>query len=749
MREEVKSNAQNEADKWSVTQYFYDVMNQVIMTIQGENEPIEYEYDTAGRVVEMVQGDNTTSYIYDERGNLICETDPLNNTATFTYDILGRCTSGTDKNGITQTFTYDGLGRIKSMITSGQTVQYNYNWLGNITQMIDSEGITAYTYNARGELLTETRDGYTKTYTYDVAGNRMSFDVSGIPQLSATYTYSDANMLTKVISDGDTTNYQYNAVGDLRSETTYTNTLLQRSIGIQYNNNIRMPKTQTNKARTNTLETYTRTYTANGNVATDSNAGNAKTYTYDTTNRLAAENTSGFSYDYFSNRTLDNFNVYTYNESNQLLSSESRDNSGTIAATYDDNGNMLTYGDEIYIYNVLNRLESTGDAEYTYDGTGLMQTRTVDGVTTQFIWDGANIVAEITDNVVTTYSRGLRLISTKIGTTKYYYHHNPHGDVTKLTNASGAVVESYTYDAFGSVTTTNNLDNPFRYAGEYYDEEIGLIYLRMRWYDPSLGRFLTEDPIKDGFNWYVYCGNSPTNFIDPLGLFYVWIGDMAQAMGGGVWWDGNAGLAYIGMSEKSAGYNVNDGKNSLNQNDRVYVDVDRVLDEWGFSGSERNRVRAVAYALTYANGDVYKDGTTNGLTNPDYKAYPSNCTNYVSQALFAGNLPMDAVWWYDFSRPFRKNSEAWSQAPNLIKYLAAGLGVSYFPRGGDISTVIGVVRPGDVIGMALHETVNHAAIVTDVRDGMIYYSGNSNSRKNEPLSTILAQYDLYFVHIKY
>ena len=66
--------------------------------------------------------------------------------------------------------------------------------------------------------------------------------------------------------------------------------------------------------------------------------------------------------------------------------------------------------------------ESTGE-RYTYDGTGLMQTRTVDGVTTQFIWDGANIVAEITDNVVTTYSRGIRLISTKIGTTKYYYHH--------------------------------------------------------------------------------------------------------------------------------------------------------------------------------------------------------------------------------------------------------------------------------------------------------------------------------------
>jgi len=163
-----------------------------------------------------------------------------------------------------------------------------------------------------------------------------------------------------------------------------------------------------------------------------------------------------------------------------------------------------------------------------------MQTCTVNGVTTQFIWDGANIVAEITDNVVTTYSRGLRLISTKTGTTKYYYHPNPHGDVTKLTNASGAVVESYTYDAFGNVTAANNLDNPFRYAGEYYDIEIGLIYLRMRWYDPSLGRFISEDPIRAGFNWYAYCHNDPVNFIDPSGLADILLRKFVEDRGGSV-----------------------------------------------------------------------------------------------------------------------------------------------------------------------------------------------------------------------
>ena len=60
--------------------------------------------------------------------------------------------------------------------------------------------------------------------------------------------------------------------------------------------------------------------------------------------------------------------------------------------------------------------------------------------------------------------------------------------------------------------------NPFRYCGEYYDDETDLIYLRNRYYDNQTGRFITEDPIKDGLNWYAYCGNNPINNIDPLGL---------------------------------------------------------------------------------------------------------------------------------------------------------------------------------------------------------------------------------------
>ena len=80
---------------------------------------------------------------------------------------------------------------------------------------------------------------------------------------------------------------------------------------------------------------------------------------------------------------------------------------------------------------------------------------------------------------------------------------------------------TYDYDAFGNLTENTGSEatnNPFRYNGQYHDDETGLLYLRNRYYDPTIGRFTQEDPAKDGTNWYVYCANDPVNYIDPSGL---------------------------------------------------------------------------------------------------------------------------------------------------------------------------------------------------------------------------------------
>ena len=87
-----------------------------------------------------------------------------------------------------------------------------------------------------------------------------------------------------------------------------------------------------------------------------------------------------------------------------------------------------------------------------------------------------------------------------------------------LIDGSGTTIANYEFDAYGNQSQENEVYNPFGYRGEYQDLCSRLIYLRNRYYDPSIGRFITEDPARDGLNWYVYCRNNPVNYIDPLGL---------------------------------------------------------------------------------------------------------------------------------------------------------------------------------------------------------------------------------------
>ena len=109
-------------------------------------------------------------------------------------------------------------------------------------------------------------------------------------------------------------------------------------------------------------------------------------------------------------------------------------------------------------------------------------------------------------------------LARKINGSWYYYIYNAHGDVAGLVNEAGTVVNTYEYTPWGEIRNeTETVDNPIKYAREYYDDELDMIYLRARYYDPSIGRFITEDPARDGLNWYVYCRNNPIKYVDPTG----------------------------------------------------------------------------------------------------------------------------------------------------------------------------------------------------------------------------------------
>ena len=206
--------------------------------------------------------------------------------------------------------------------------------------------------------------------------------------------------------------------------------------------------------------------------------------------------------------------------------------------------------------------------------------KTVDGKTTKHIWDGTNIVGDVTDGTVTKYIRGLQLISSKNGSNENFYTYNGHGDVVQLTNSTGAITKQYDYDAFGVETNkTDNDTNPFRYCGEYYDSETDSIYLRARYYRPTAGRFITEDPINDGLNWYVYCSDNPINALDPSGEYTIGVsmpGYIIEARnvaeyGSGVYCDlrGLADLSGAGITWVSYG-NTAVSEIYFNKNDSRY-----------------------------------------------------------------------------------------------------------------------------------------------------------------------------------
>ncbi len=172
---------------------------------------------------------------------------------------------------------------------------------------------------------------------------------------------------------------------------------------------------------------------------------------------------------------------------------------------------------------------------YTYYADGLRRTKTSNGITTVHMLDGDDVIADLNGSYELKYSyvRGLgnqlevfEVGSEGSGLTSAYIH-NIHGDVEELAIAEiGMGCAEYRYDAYGNHTAYSGEENPFRYSGEYYDEETGFIYLRARYYDPTIGRFISENPIRDGLNWYAYCNNNPVMYVDPSGTTWTYYDSM-------------------------------------------------------------------------------------------------------------------------------------------------------------------------------------------------------------------------------
>jgi RHS repeat-associated protein len=216
----------------------------------------------------------------------------------------------------------------------------------------------------------------------------------------------------------------------------------------------------------------------------------------------------------------------------QSLGSATYDNGNQIATwsgtsfTYDHNGNLTSDGSKTYTWNARNELTGIAggvNAAFAYDGWGRRRSRTVGGATTHFLYDGLNVVQELSSGVPSANMlTGLDLDEQfrRVDSVVRYHLADGLGTTIGLVDGNGTLQTEYTYDPFGTFTTTGaSTTNTLAFTGRESDGT-GLTFLRARYYDSRLQRFLGRDPLRfeGGINEFVYVGNRPTIDTDPLGL---------------------------------------------------------------------------------------------------------------------------------------------------------------------------------------------------------------------------------------
>lgn len=532
-----------------------------------------------------------TKYEYDGKNQLIAFTDPEGRRETYTYDVNSNLTKTVDKSGNTQKNSYDYQNRLMEMVakekkTGKETKHtYTYNAYGDVATQDD----TALAYDdASGQVTKETtkltkKKDIVKEYTYDSADNKSAFDVTvgGENKLSLRYAYDGESKLASVTDDkgNQVVGYTYDKDGNL-SERKVPGNHLSTTYAYDYQNRLTGMKNQTGSA--GVVSEYSSEYLENGQKSKEVSSvlgkdgkkrNSTATYTYDLLGRLRKETRTGseditYSYDSNNNRkemTVGNkVTAYRYNKNDELLRTDTlntdTEEDSVVIYKYDKNGNQLatvnryeipsdkkdstyvdidvTLGDNrlnenvVNHYNALNQLSQTLTKNYkvnfTYDTEGLRTSKTVNGEKTVFVWDGDQLVMELSESgkVQKRYIRGNDLVYADKGedTEKQYYVTDSHGNVVQLTDESGKVIKTYEYDSFGNeVNPDSKDDNPFRYCGEYYDKETGEVYLRARYYQPEVGRFLTRDTYTGeddealSLHLYTYCYNNPVVYMDITG----------------------------------------------------------------------------------------------------------------------------------------------------------------------------------------------------------------------------------------
>lgn len=508
------------------TNFTYNALDRVLTSTNAKSEVEQFQWNNLGELTKITNAKGgEIRYEYTPRGEIRKIFAPDNSVETWSYNGTGHTSAYVNGVGETTYYLYNLAGQnYKIDYPTGTDTNLYYNIAGRFRKFVDATGTTEGFFNAAGETTALNTPQGNMSYTNNLALRRSTMTEPGLGTTTTEFDLG-GRPTTHTNAFGEVFGFQYDTAGRLFKATRpggYTE--------YGYDSRDRVSSIVHKTATNSVVSSEAYSWSVVGNLNSKTVDGVTTTYGYDAIDQMTAELRPGFNatYTYDSNgnrltKTLNGFTeTYDYDIGDKLLSVTgpglskiySYDAAGRTTAI-DHNGAVSTF-----VYDCDSRIvSSSGLAGYalnTYNGLGARVGRSDASGVFNYKRNGASPTSPVLSDGVVSYTPGL---SEKRGGTSRFVGSDYLGTHSKMLDGAGQVATSRQYDAFG-VPTSGSDPSPFGFAGSwgYQEDAGGLKLLGHRYYDPSTGRFLTRDPIKDGRNWYAYCGNNPTVAVDPTGL---------------------------------------------------------------------------------------------------------------------------------------------------------------------------------------------------------------------------------------
>ncbi|MFJ4133699.1 RHS repeat-associated core domain-containing protein [Pseudomonas cyclaminis] len=528
-------------ERGHVTRYEYaDGLHLISRRINADGSQVQYRYDNARLLLTEIENEVGETYrlAYHANGLIQQEIGFDGQRTAYAYDLNGNLKEkteyGDDGTQLVTRYERDHAGRlVRKTLPNGNKIDYTYDRQGNLLSVDDGHWALAYEYDVQNRLTAEHQGWGTLRYGYDACGQLQHLRLPDNNRVA--FNHAKGGHLATVELNGKTlTSHLFKAGQEHQRQ---QGQLLSH---YHYDEQHRL-HTHAITQQQDSLYQRHYDYDKSGNLTrlNDTRKGEHH-YHYDPLNRLTRADHSQDLQERFGHNPAGNL-LMQDRPGPDIVAGNRLMIQGDRHYDYDAFGNLIGErrgkGHQLvtqYRYDCQHRLiavtQPNGQtASYRYDPFGRRISETVDGLTTEFFWQGDKLIAEHHADRHRSFVyepdsfRPLALLE-GFGpneTQPYHYQLVHLGTPQELTDPDGEIVWSAHYRAYGQISRLdkNKIDNPLRFQGQYFDQESGLHYNRHRYYNPDIGRYLTPDPVKlaGGINAYQYVPN-PTGWVDPLGL---------------------------------------------------------------------------------------------------------------------------------------------------------------------------------------------------------------------------------------